>query len=120
MSLREISRRLRISRNTVRAVIKQEGKIPDCVRKDKIHIDQELLERLHQECDGWIQRIHEKLTEDEGVQVGYPTLTRMLRELGISRAPPILVVTGYQMSRALKCSMIRRLTRSNYQASEPR
>jgi len=85
MSLREISRRLRISRNAVRAVIKQEGKMPECVRKDKIEIDRDLLERLHQECDGWIQRIHEKLTEEEGVQVGYPTLTRMLRELGISR-----------------------------------
>ena len=87
MPLREISRRLRISRNTVRAVIKQKGKMPDCVRKDKIHIDRELLGRMHQDCDGWIQRIHEKLTEDEGVQVGYPTLTRMLREMGISRPP---------------------------------
>ena len=62
MPLREISRRLRVSRNTVRAVIKQEGKMPDGVRKDKIHIDQELLERLYQECDGWIQRVHEKPT----------------------------------------------------------
>jgi transposase len=85
MPLREISRRLRVSRNTVRAVIKQEGKMPDGVRKDKIHIDQELLERLYQECDGWIQRVHEKLTEEEGVQVGYPTLTRIIREMGISR-----------------------------------
>jgi transposase len=85
MPLREISRRLRISRNTVRMVIKQEGKMPDCVRKDKIEIDQELLERLHQECDGWIQRVHEKLTEEEGVQVCYPTLTRIMREMGISK-----------------------------------
>jgi len=85
MPLREISRRLRISRNTVRMVIKQEGKMPACVRKDKIEIDQELLERLHQECDGWIQRVHEKLTEEEGVQVGYPTLTRIMREMGISK-----------------------------------
>jgi len=86
MPLREISRRLKISRNAVRTVIKQEGKTPDRVRKDKIHIDQDLLERLYQECDGWIQRVHEKLTEEEGIEVSYPTLTRMLREMGISRA----------------------------------
>ena len=85
MPLREISRRLKISRNTVRTVIKQEGKMPACVRNDKIHIDQELLERLYQECQGWIQRIHEKLIEEEGIEVGYPTLTRMLREMGISK-----------------------------------
>jgi hypothetical protein len=66
-------------------VVKQEGKMPNCLRKDKIEIDQELLERLHQECDGWIQRVHEKLTEEEGIHVGYPTLTRMLREMGISK-----------------------------------
>ena len=32
-----------------------------------------------------MQRIHEKLVEEEGIQMGYSTLTRMLRELGLSR-----------------------------------
>ncbi len=35
-----------------------------------------------------MQRIHEKLVEEEGIQVGYSTLTRMLRELGLSRSEP--------------------------------
>lgn len=35
-----------------------------------------------------MQRIHEKLVEEEGIQVGYSTLTRMLRELGLSRSHP--------------------------------
>lgn len=35
-----------------------------------------------------MQRIHEKLVEEEGIQVGYSTLTRMLRELGLSRSQP--------------------------------
>ncbi len=34
MTLREISRRLRISRNTVRAIIRQDGRQPAVVRKD--------------------------------------------------------------------------------------
>ena len=85
MSLREISRRMHVSRNAVRAIVKQQGKIARKQREDKKQIDTELLERLYRECDGWIQRIHEKLVEEEGIEVGYSTLTRMLRERGLSR-----------------------------------
>jgi len=88
MSLREISRRLHVSRNAVRAIVKQQGKIARKQRHDKLQIDSELLERLYRECDGWMQRIHEKLVEEEGIQVGYSTLTRMLRDLGLSRSQP--------------------------------
>jgi hypothetical protein len=59
--------------------------VPAVIRKGKIQIDEELLRRLFKECDGWKQRIHEKLLEDEGVKVTYPTLTRMLRALGLGR-----------------------------------
>src|SRR5579863_5583607 len=78
--LREISRQLQVSRNAVRAVIRQQGAQPKTVRKDKIQIDPELLGRLYQECGGWVQRIHEKLVEEQKIQIGYPTLTRLLRE----------------------------------------
>ena len=84
MSLREISRRLHVSRSAVRAIVKQQGKIDRQPRSDKKQIDAELLERLYRECDGWMQRMHEKLVEEEGVEVGYSTLTRMLRDLGLS------------------------------------
>jgi transposase len=83
VSLRKISRLLRISYNTVSRIVQQQGKMPDTQRKDRILIDQGLLRRLYQQCDGWIQRIHEKLLEEEGIQVGYSTMTRMLREAGI-------------------------------------
>ena len=53
-----------------------------------MQLDAALLERLYRECDGWVQRIHEKLVEEEGLQIGYSTLTRMLRELGLSRSQP--------------------------------
>ena len=48
-----------------------------------------LLERLYHQCDGWIQRIHEKLVEEEKIDVGYSTLTRLLRDLGLSRRRPV-------------------------------
>jgi excisionase family DNA binding protein len=85
MSVREIARRLQLSRNTVRTMIEQKGEMPVRVRKDKIRIEVERLERLYRECDGWAQRVHEKLVEEEGIQVSYPTVTRWLRQLGIPK-----------------------------------
>jgi transposase len=85
MSLRQIARQFQISRHTVRKIIDQQGVVPRTVRKDKIRIDPELLRRLYRECGGWIQRVHEKLLEEEGIDVKYSTLTRLLRELGVSK-----------------------------------
>lgn len=78
--VREISRQLKVNRNTVRTVIRQQGVTSRKARKDKIQIDPDLLSRLYHECDGWIERVHEKLVEEQGVQVSYSTLTRILRE----------------------------------------
>lgn len=86
MSVREITRRLKMSRNTVRAIIARQGVMPRGKRKDKQQIDPELLRTLHQQCRGRIARMHEKLTEEEGITVSYSTLTRMLRQLGITQS----------------------------------
>src|SRR5579862_57125 len=86
MSAREIARRLHVDRNTVRVVIEQGGQMPTVARAPKQPIDPELLQRLYEECDGWIQRMHEKLAEEEGIQVKYSTLTGTLRRLGISKS----------------------------------
>lgn len=83
MGLREITRRLHLGRNTVRRIIRESGEMPESVRTDKIQVDVELLRRLYRECEGRAQRVHEKLVEEEGLEVSYPTLTRMLRELEI-------------------------------------
>ena len=49
-------------------------------------MDADLLQRLYQECDGYAQRVHEKLVEDERVRIQYSTLTRLLRDLGLRRS----------------------------------
>jgi hypothetical protein len=59
--------------------------VPLSTRRDKIRIDPELLGRLYEECDGWIQRVYEKLTEEECIQVKYSTVTRLVRSLGIGK-----------------------------------
>lgn len=81
--LRDICRKFRVARRTARAIIRQQGAVPHSTRKDKIQIDRDLLERLYRECEGWVQRMHEKLVEEEGIAIAYATLTRLLREQGI-------------------------------------
>lgn len=84
MGIRQIARRLGISRNTVRRVIAEQGQNPPMARPDKQPIDEQLLRELYQKCDGRIQRMHEILLEQYQIAVPYPTLTRRLRQLGIS------------------------------------
>jgi transposase len=85
MASREIARRMQVARSTVQAIIAQKGAPPKLERSPAVELDIEELRRLYAECEGWIQRVHEKLA-DSGVKIAYPTLTRRLRELGISTA----------------------------------
>jgi transposase len=87
-SARKIARDFGISRNTVKNIIAQEGesKSPDAVRKDVIEVDEEQLKKLYVRCDGWMERVHELLIEEEGIEIAYSTLTRKIRELGLRRS----------------------------------
>ena len=87
MSGREIARRLHLCRQAVAAIIAQKGQLSQRLRATKNAIDPELLRRLYAQCEGWIQRVHEKLAEEHLIKVKYSTLTRMLRNLGISTSP---------------------------------
>jgi transposase len=82
--IRQISRQLRLSRNAVRRIIAQSGQMPPSIDRPAQGLDPELLRQLHQECGGYAQRMAEKLREEHGIAVKYSTLTRHLRELGIS------------------------------------
>ena len=83
----QIARQLRISPNTVQVIIEQKGQMLIRTRKDKIQVDPDLLKRLYQECDGYAQRVHDNLLEDEHIHISYSTLKRLLRELGLRRSP---------------------------------
>jgi transposase len=83
MSIREISHRLKITRNTVSKIIYQQGGCLEIPRKDRIKIEKEILLRLYADCQGRMYRIYEKLNEEEGIKIGYSTLTRLIRELGL-------------------------------------
>jgi len=81
MGVHKIARSLHVNRGTVREIIEQRGVMPESARKDRIDLDPELLVKLYKDCDGWVQRIHEILTEEKGVEIGYSTLTSKIREL---------------------------------------
>ena len=74
----------RVSRNTIRKIIEQQGNMPQTVRSDTIVINEELLRQLYVDCGGYAERVYERLVEEEGIEVGYSTVTRMLRKLCIS------------------------------------
>ena len=86
MGVRAIARNLHVNRGTVAEIIKQKGIMPESRRSDKIQLDAQLLIKLYQDCDGWVQRIHEILTEEESVAIGYSTLTQKIRELGLGKS----------------------------------
>jgi len=85
MGIREISRTLGISAGTVKVIVDQKGEIPETTRNDKIQIDPDLLVRLHGECKGRMRRMHEKLAEEEGINIGYSTLTQIVRDMGLGK-----------------------------------
>jgi len=83
---KEIARFLKIDIKTVRAILAEESGEAK-IRNDKILVDYDLLKDLHERCDGYVQRMHEILTEERKIPIGYSTLTRLLREYGIGRQP---------------------------------
>jgi hypothetical protein len=83
--MREIAQRLHLSRNTVSAILEQKGETPLVPRQDKISIDEDLLRRLYADCHGWVERMHEKLVEEEGLKLSYSTVLRRVRELGLGQ-----------------------------------
>jgi transposase len=87
MAIRQIARQLRVSRNTVHAIISKQSKACESPRKNKKVVSPELLERLFHECENRARRLYEKLTEEEGISIGYSTLTRLLREQGLREEP---------------------------------
>jgi len=85
MALRNISRQLRVSINTVRSIIEQKGELPETIRRNKIQLDPVLLKTLYQRCDGYARRVHEILEEEKGICIAYSTLTQNLRNLGLGQ-----------------------------------
>ena len=84
---KEIARLLGMDVKTVRSILARPLGA-DTVRSDKILVDHDLLKAVYQRCDGYAQRVHEILSEEYQIHIGYSTLTRLLGQQGIGRKPP--------------------------------
>jgi transposase len=85
-TLREISRLLRLSRNTVRRILRaperQAAEAPVC--------DAQTLSRLQaafERARGNVVRVQELLAHEHGLELSYSTLTRWVRQAGLRRPP---------------------------------
>jgi len=83
VSIREISRTLKISRNTVRDVLKR-GDNPEPIKESKYGRHLPVIKELFRECRGNAVRVQEELASRHDINIPYQTLTWILRkeELG--------------------------------------
>jgi transposase len=82
-SKKTIARLLKIDVKTVRTIVAGDAVRTLKPRNDKIDIAESDLEALYHKCDGYIERMYEILTEEQGVAIGYSTLTRLVRSKGL-------------------------------------
>lgn len=80
---KKIARLLGIDVKTVKSIIKNGCSGLPKPRSDKITLDESLLKEVIHRCEGYLERTHEILSEEHGVHIGYSTLTRKVREMGL-------------------------------------
>jgi transposase len=80
---KEIARALGISPKTVRRIVA--GEYSEHSRSDRMEVDIDLLETLYRRCNGYVQRVWELLGKEYDIEIGYSTLTRLLRKNNIGQ-----------------------------------
>jgi len=86
-ALREISRMLKVSRNTVRRVLREPERPETPAEDPHLQAIVELLPELYRDCKGNAVRIGEILKDKHGIAIAYSTLTRLIRERTDLRTP---------------------------------
>ena len=85
--LREITRTLKVSRNTVRRVLRTPERPEPAPENPRVQAIAALLPDLFRRCKGNAVRIGELLEAEHGIAIPYSTLTRLIREHTPLRAP---------------------------------
>lgn len=125
LSIRAVAKALHVSRNAVRTALRDEtASQPAGPRPPEIAAEHPRLEifvrLLFKECDGFAQRVQECLEEQHGITMGYSTLTRYLRSLGLrqprrGRKVSGEIITGPGVEGQLDTSPVRvRLGRETF------
>ncbi len=85
---KRIARLVGIDIKSVRKIIGTGGQLQHQERKDKIEVAEELLRGVYADCKGYVQRMHEVLTEEHRLTLSYSTLRRLLLQYGIGVTEP--------------------------------
>ena len=79
LSIREISRLLKVARSVVRRV-KRTGVSISKREQQPTQVDLDLIRQVFKRCKGNVVRVQEVLAEDHSLTLAYSTLTRLVRE----------------------------------------
>jgi transposase len=85
--LHEISRALKVSRNTVRRVLRTPPRPKTAVDDPRVQTIAALLPAIYRTCKGNAVRMGEILEAEHGIAIPYSTLTRLIREHTDLRTP---------------------------------
>ena len=85
-SLREISRLLKLSRNTVRRILRGQDRAAAASSPCDAQTLSRLEDAFRRAC-GNVVRVQQLLADENELEVSYSTLTRWIREIGL-RSPP--------------------------------
>ena len=86
LSLREISRTLKLSRNTVRRILRKRS--PAAQEPQCLGVTSDYLKSAFERAKGNVVRVGQLLAAEYDLNISYSTLTRWVREAGL-RAPPV-------------------------------
>jgi len=86
-SKREISRTLKVSRNTINNVLQQGADIPPRTIDNQGTEIMSVVRELFTRCTGNAVRVHEILKEEYNVDIAYSTLTRIIHDAHIRKPP---------------------------------
>lgn len=106
VGIREISRILKVSRNTVRCVIKG-NESPETVRESKYTEHLQEIKELLRECRGNIVRVQEELELRHNIIIPYQSLTWLIRKYEIGKKSKKKKRSGeyvFELNPARKCS----------------
>jgi transposase len=85
LGIRAIARATRVSRNTVRSVLKSGATVSALLRHEICEPHLDLIRQLYATCKGNLVRVHEELAEKQ-IDVSYSALTSFCRRHGIGVA----------------------------------
>ena len=98
LSKRKISRTLGMSRNTIGKILRNDRK-----RKEPAYLQHlELIRQVFRECRGNAVRVQEILARHHKLNIGYSTLTRMLRDLEIRKPKPPVGTYTFQPGQEMQ------------------